>query len=77
MGDPKRQRKKYEKPRFPWHTDTLQTDLEIMGLYGLRNKRELWRNRTMVSKLRGGARKLLGVTSIDREKKEKELITSS
>ncbi|MEM2803764.1 MAG: 30S ribosomal protein S4, partial [Nitrososphaerota archaeon] len=43
MGDPKRQRKKYETPKQPWRSDRLLEELKLVGEYGLRNKRELWR----------------------------------
>jgi len=74
LGDPKRQRKKYETPRFPWRTDVLQAELKIIGQYGLRNKRELWRHKTMLSKFRGIARSLLGKPPEEREKLEKQLL---
>ncbi|RLI42638.1 30S ribosomal protein S4 [Candidatus Bathyarchaeota archaeon] len=75
MGDPKKQRKKYEAPRFPWRTDVLQEELKLLGQYGLRNKRELWRHKTTLSKFRGTARSLLGKSVEEREKMEKELLT--
>lgn len=74
MGDPKRQRKKYETPRFPWRTDALQAELKLVGQYGLRNKRELWRHKTMLSKFRGIARSLLGKPKEERERLEKQLL---
>ena len=74
MGDPKKQRKKYETPRFPWRTDVLQQELMLIGQYGLRNKRELWRHRTTLSNFRGTARTILGMSSNEREKMEKQLI---
>jgi len=75
MGDPKKQSKKYETPRFPWRTDTLQAELKLLGDYGLRNKHELWRHRTMLSRFRGIARSLLGMTQEQRELLEKQLLT--
>jgi small subunit ribosomal protein S4 len=74
MGDPKKQRKKYEPPRFPWRTDVLQAELKLLGQYGLRNKRELWRHRTMLSKFRGIARSLLGMSAEQRRKLETQLL---
>jgi len=74
LGDPKKPRKKYEIPRFPWRTDALQAELKIIGQYGLRNKRELWRHKTMLSKFRGIARSLLGKSPEEREKLEKQLL---
>jgi small subunit ribosomal protein S4 len=61
MGDPRRQRKKFETPKFPWRVDILQNELKLLGQYGLRNKRELWRHQTMLSKFRGTARSILGM----------------
>ena len=75
MGDPKRQRKKYETPRFLWRKDTLQEELKLLGLYGLRNKHELWRHETSLSKYRGIARSLIGKTPEERAKMENELLT--
>ena len=74
MGDPKKQRKKYETPRFPWQTDILQSELRLVGQYGLRNKRKLWRHRTMLSNFRGIARSILGIPAEERGEKEMNLI---
>ncbi len=75
MGDPKKQRKKYETPRFRWRKDILQEELKLLGQYGLRNKHELWRHKTMLSKTRGIARSLIGKTPEERAKMENELLT--
>jgi len=74
MGDPKRQRRKHETPRFPWQTDTLQKELGLIGQYGLRNKRELWRHETALSRFREIARSLLGMPTEQRAKLEKQLL---
>jgi len=75
MGDPKKQRKKYDTPRFAWRKDILQEELKLLGQHGLRNKHELWRHKTMLSKVRGIARSLIGKTPEEREKMENELLT--
>jgi small subunit ribosomal protein S4 len=75
MGDPKRQRRKFETPRFPWRKDILQEELKLLGTFGLRNKHELWRSETMLSKFRGIARSLIGRTPEERVKMENELLT--
>lgn len=74
MGDPKRQRRKFETPRFPWRKDILQEELKTLGTFGLRNKHELWRHETMLSKFRGIARSLIGRTPEERVKMENELL---
>ncbi len=74
MGDPKKPKKKYETPRFPWRSDILQNELVLLGQYGLRNKRELWRHKTMLSKFRGIARSILSMPVEKRAKLESELL---
>jgi small subunit ribosomal protein S4 len=74
MGDPKRPRKKYETPRFPWRGDRLESELRVFGGYGLRNKRELWRNYASLSKYRKTARSLLAAPSEQRLKLERDLL---
>ena len=75
MGDPKKQRKSYETPRHPWRKDQLEVELHLMGEYGLRNKRELWRYKTMLSQVRGIARSLLGATEAERARLEREYLS--
>jgi len=61
MGDPKKPRKKWEGPKHPWIKERLEREREIMGRYGLRNKKELWKAETMARKFRHRARALLGL----------------
>ncbi len=74
MGDPKKRRKKYKTPKFPWRADVLQSELKLMGEYGLRNKRELWRFKTMLSNFRRMARMLLGMSGEERALRERQLL---
>ncbi|HVO86038.1 MAG TPA: 30S ribosomal protein S4 [Candidatus Eisenbacteria bacterium] len=74
MGDIKKQRKKYDTPRFPWRTDIMQAELKLIGEFGLRNKHELWRNETMLSTFRGTARSLIGKAPEERKKMEEEIL---
>lgn len=74
MGDPKRSRKKWRGPRHPWRKDILEEELDLMGRYGLRSKRELWIAKTMLSEIRRKARALLSLPEEQRIKREKELV---
>jgi len=76
VGDPKKQRKKYETPRHPWRRAQIQDELKLIGDYGLRNKRELWRYRTEISRIRGMVRSLLAKTEETRLKTEKDIVLS-
>ncbi|MFX1567878.1 MAG: 30S ribosomal protein S4 [Promethearchaeota archaeon] len=56
MGDPRRLKKKFKKPRHPYQKERILEELEYLGKYGLRNKREYWKMRTMLGKWRNIAR---------------------
>jgi small subunit ribosomal protein S4 len=74
MGDPKKKHKTFNTPKRPYETDILMEELRVIGVYGLRNKRELWKAHTELSTLRGRARDLLGLGSEERMIRERELI---
>lgn len=74
MGDPKKKHKKFTTPKRPYETDALAEELRIIGTYGLRNKRELWKVHTELSTLRGRARDLLSLGSAEREERERNLV---
>jgi small subunit ribosomal protein S4 len=74
MGDPKKPRKKWEGPRNPWRKEVLIQELKLLGMYGLRNKRELWRAQTLIRKFRHQARSLLAAPKEIREEAEKALL---
>lgn len=74
MGDPKKQRRKYDTPRFPWRPDILNSELKLLGQYGLRNKHELWRHETALSKFRGISRSLIGKATDDADRMGHDLL---
>ncbi len=74
MGDPKRIRKKYETPTHPWRRENLEEELKLVGEYGLRNKRELWRALSKLKKYRAMARSLYSVVGEKRTVEEARLI---
>ncbi|MDA4125198.1 MAG: 30S ribosomal protein S4 [Thaumarchaeota archaeon] len=76
MGDPKKARKQYSRPRSPWRADQLAQELYLLGTYGLRNKRELWKAQTQLSSVRKQARTLLAATEQVRLREEKKLLDS-
>ena len=74
MGDPHKAKKTFRRPRMIWTTDQLNAELYIMGSYGLRNKRELWKAETEVARIRNQARALLALSAELRTEKEKRLL---
>jgi len=71
MGDPRKQRRKYEKPLRPWDSKRILEEIEILKKYGLRRKNEIYRAESILRKFRRHARNLAAVKN---EKQEKELI---
>jgi small subunit ribosomal protein S4 len=76
MGDPRKLRKKWSGPRHPWRSEQLARELYLVGTYGLRNKRELWKAMTELSRIRKQARGLLAAPAEVRAKEEAKLLSS-
>jgi small subunit ribosomal protein S4 len=74
MGDPRKQKKKYVAPKKPFDSDRFEQELQMIGVYGLRNKKELWKHKTELSNYRRQARNLLALPVTEREKEERELV---
>ena len=75
MGDPRKSKKTYRRPRRIWTADQLNAELYIIGSYGLRNKRELWKAQTEVARFRNQARALLSLSTEVRHEKETSLLS--
>ncbi len=58
MGDPKFQKKLYSTPTHPWEKDRIDEERKTINLYGLKNKKELWRSQAMLDSIRSQAREL-------------------
>ena len=76
MGDPKTPRRVWKKPKRPLNYNLMMDELKTLGTFGLKTKRELWKARTNLSKLRHQARSLLALRQEIRNEKEPVLINS-
>ena len=61
-------RKTSKTPRKPFDKARLDNELRIVGTYGLRNKREIWRVQLTLAKLRKAARELLTLQENDQRR---------
>jgi small subunit ribosomal protein S4 len=59
MGDPKFSKRKYHTPSHPWQSERIKEDNELIHKYGLKNKREVWKAKSMLTSYRQTARTLL------------------
>ncbi len=76
MGDPKYPRRAWRKPKRPLNYDLKMSELETLGTFGLRTKRELWKAHTELSRVRHQARSLLALRQEVRIEKEPILMRS-
>lgn len=58
MGQPKRSRRKFEKPKKPYDKTRIEEEKKIMKEFGLRRKKELWKMETLIRDFRRRAREL-------------------
>jgi small subunit ribosomal protein S4 len=75
MGDPRRIKRTWEGARNPWRVDDLREGLRIIGEYGLRNKRELYKAQTVARRYRKMARETLALADAERVRVEKDLVS--
>lgn len=72
MGDPRKQKKKYEKPLIPWDEKRIDKEREIIENYGLKRKKEILKAESFLRNLRRRARQVAAGAS---EEEKKRLLT--
>lgn len=75
MGDPKKLRKKYMKPRHPWQASRIKDEKGIINEYGIKNKKEIWKASFKVRNWRQQARKITEMRGEKAEKAKNILLT--
>ena len=73
MGDIKKKKKKFRKPKKLFEKDRIETEDKIVLEYGLKNKREIWKADSVVSKMRRRAKALIPATDEERDQFFKKL----
>ena len=76
MGATKNFRRVWKKPKRPLNFDLKMEELKILGTFGLKTKRELWKARTELSRVRNQARSLLALRQDVRDREEPILLKS-
>jgi len=55
----------FRKPKRPFEKERLESEMKIVGQYGLKNKREVWRVQWALTKIRAAAGSLLTLDEKD------------
>ena len=76
MGDPKKRKKVYQKPRKSFQKENIVKERETKQIYGLKNKKEYYRAESIIRTKRKTARTLLALDLEQRLRREKELLDS-
>lgn len=77
MGDPKKFRKTYARPRMVWNEDLLKSDKELIAEFRVRNKKEIWKANSFLKNIKGQAKDITALMSTakkDQALKQKELL---
>ncbi|MEE8402064.1 MAG: 30S ribosomal protein S4 [Candidatus Hydrothermarchaeaceae archaeon] len=74
MGDPKKHRKNFSRPRQLWQTERIERDKKIVKKHGLRNMSELWKAESLLRTFRRRARKLSALKTTQAEIEKKQLL---
>ena len=62
MGDPKKQKKKYDTPSHPWQKARIDSERVIVEEYGIKNKTELWKASSQLRHFKEQAKKYASAT---------------
>ena len=59
MGDPRKVRKKFSKPRHPWQKERIDAEKIIKKEYGIRRKDEIWKMNSLLKNFHDVAKKVV------------------
>lgn len=70
MGDPKRHVNTYKCPRHPWERDRIIEEKTLLAEYGLKNKKDIWKQVSLINKIKERVKKVNSQTGkgIDQER---------
>lgn len=74
MGDPRKHRRKYSKPRHPWEKERIEAEIELKKEYGLKNKKEIWRLESKLKHFASQAKSLIAAHGEKAENDKKALV---
>lgn len=74
MGDPRKTRRKYNKPTHPWQRLRIEEERAIEKEYGFKNKKEIWKFKSKIKQINVQARRLIRQRTPQGAVEEKQLL---
>jgi len=74
MGHPRKTRKKYSNPGHPWESERLEKEKEILSIYALKNKKEIWKMQSILKKYTNQAKRLVNLATEQSEKEKQQMM---
>ena len=74
MGDPKKQRKKYQTPSHPWQKQRIEEEAVLTREYGFKNKKEIWKLNSLLRNFHKQAKKYVKIKSKQDEKERDQFL---
>ncbi len=74
MGDPRKPKKKYNRPAHPWQAVRLEEEAKLVKEYALKNKKEIWKSASVVKRFKSKAKQLIASTRPQAKKEEKDIL---
>ncbi len=74
MGDPRKQRKKFERPPHPWQGVRIEAEKILVQKYGLARKKEIWKMESLLRQFKRQAKNLTTRTDVQSTKEQKLLL---
>jgi len=67
MGDIKRKKAKFRRPKKPYNKQRIEEEKKITEKYGLKNKKEIWKAESRISKIRRAAKGLIAKSEEEKQ----------
>lgn len=74
MGDPKKARKTYETPMHPWNKGRIEEENVLVKEYGMKNKREIYKMRSILKNFKDQAKNLIALKTSQGAKEKSQML---
>ena len=69
-------KKTYAKPMRPWEKQRILEEQKLIQNYGFKNKREIWKIKAKIARIRKQAKSLVSIRTKQQERQKNQLLTS-